>query len=59
MCSQTNFILPTGFMIGLIIIEILLSCDKLHRVTAVQVLIRACHIVPISFVLAMARLQSC
>ena len=45
-------------MMSLIVIQILASCDSLREITAVQVIVRACHTVPTSFVLATARLKA-
>ena len=50
-------VLPTSFMMGLIVIEILVSCT-LRGITEVQVMVRVCHTVPTSFVSAMVHLKA-
>ena len=43
-------------MVGMIVIKTLVSCDSLHGITVVKVIVRVCHTVPTSFVLATALL---
>ena len=45
-------------MMSLIIIQILVSCNSLREITAVRLMVRACHTVPTSFVLATVRLKA-
>ena len=58
MCFKASCSLPTSFMMDLNVIEILVSCDNLRGITAVQVIVRVCHTVPSSLVLGTARLKA-